>query len=98
MSYNVLHIFGYGQCQLIDTGTNKKILLSNVQSEVDAVVSDIYGQKPPSNTGTSDYHAITILKDMYTQYTSKNGKTFRVQTSLLNNTLIDNLATAISNA
>ncbi len=83
---NTIHIFGYGETQVIGNEFNIKVSTSELKT-VDAVISDINANKP--TTATADdgkYHVITIYAGN-TQYGSeKEGKEFNYsfETSLLN--------------
>jgi hypothetical protein len=86
--YNTLHIFGYGETQVITDTENKKVATDSIVG-VQALVDDIYSKKPDSNPATIDYATITILNDIFADYSDEEGNHFRVDYSELNAALID---------
>ena len=94
--YNTLHIFGYGECQVITDTENKKVPTSDCPS-AQAVVDMVYALKPADNTAGTDYRAINIFNDMFADYQSPEGN-FRVDYSEVNSALIDALVTEVENA
>lgn len=96
MSYNTLHIFGYGECQVITDTENKKVPTSDCASAQN-VVDMVYALKPVGNNAGTDYRTITIFNDMFADYQSPEGN-FRVEYAELDAALIDTLVTEIENA
>lgn len=86
--YNTLHIFGYGETQVITETENKKVATDSIVG-VQAVVDDLYSKKPADNPATSDYRVISIFNDMFADYSDELGNSFRVEYSELNVALID---------
>ena len=86
--YNTLHIFGYGETQVITDTENKKVATDSIVG-VQALVDDLYSKKPADNPATTDYRTITILNDMFADYSDEEGNSFRVDYSELNAALID---------
>jgi hypothetical protein len=86
--YNTLHIFGYGEIQVITDTENKKVATDSIVG-VQALVDDLYSKKPSDNPATSNYRVITILNDMVADYSDEEGNNFRVDYSELNAALID---------
>jgi hypothetical protein len=86
--YNTLHIFGYGECQVITDTENKKVPTEDCPS-AQAVVDMVYALKPEGNTAGTDYRAINIFNDMFADYSDEEGNNFRVDYSELNAALID---------
>jgi hypothetical protein len=88
--WSTLHIFGYGETQLIGNDFNKKVPTSALISVL-AVIDDVYSFKPEGNTATKEYHAINIFNDMFADWqTSQQGvEGWRVNYSELNNVAID---------
>jgi hypothetical protein len=86
--YNTLHIFGYGETQVITDTENKKVATDSIVG-VQAVVDDLYSKKPADNPATSDYRVISIFNDMFADYSDELGNNFRVDYSELNAALID---------
>ena len=94
--WSTLHIFGYGETQLIGADFNKKVP-STVLTTLQAVVDNVYSFKPAGNTATKEYHAINIFNDMFADWqTSQQGiEGWRVQYPELDATLIDALVAEI---
>ena len=93
---NTIHIFGYGETQLIGSETNKKVSTSTL-TKVQAVIDNVYSQKPTDNNAGTEYHAINIFYDMFADYIPKTReeKSFRVKFSDLDATLINELVDEI---
>ena len=96
-TWSTLHIFGYGETQLIGDNYNKKVATSSLTT-VQPVVDNVYSFKPEGNTATEDYHAINIFNDMFADWQPKDGEGWRVQYSDLDQTLIDALVAEIESA
>jgi hypothetical protein len=86
--YNTLHIFGYGETQVITETENKKVATDSIVG-VQALVDDLYSKKPSGNAATTDYRTISIFNDMFADYSDEEGNHFRVDYSELNAALID---------
>ncbi|CAB4158343.1 hypothetical protein UFOVP699_2 [uncultured Caudovirales phage] len=86
--YNTLHIFGYGETQVITDTENKKVATDSIVG-VQALIDDIYSKKPADNPATTEYRVITILNDIFADYSDEQGNNFRVDYSELNAALID---------
>ena len=69
-TWSTLHIFGYGETQLIGTDSNKKVP-STALTTLEAVVNNVYSFKPEDNTATEEYHAINIFHDMFADWQPK---------------------------
>lgn len=95
-TFNTLHIFGYGETQLITDTENKKVSSSELTG-VDAVVADVYANKPEDADAGIEYHAVNIFNDLFADYLPKDAsqKPFRVEYSKLNATLIDALVAEV---
>ena len=96
MSYNTLHIFGYGECQVITDTENKKVPTSDCAS-VQAVVDMVYALKPSGNSAGTDYRTINIFNGLFADYQSPEGS-FRVEYAELDPALIDQLVAEIQAA
>jgi hypothetical protein len=94
--WSTLHIFGYGETQLIGTDFNKKVNTS-LLTTAQAVIDNVYSFKPEGNTATKEYHAINIFNDMFADWqTSQQGVDgWRVEYSELDATAIDALIAEI---
>lgn len=74
VTWSTLHIFGYGETQLIGTDSNKKVP-SSVLTTLTAVVNNVYSFKPEDNTANEEYHAINIFNDMFADWQTKESET-----------------------
>ena len=72
-TWSTLHIFGYGEIQLIGTDFNKKVP-STALTTLTAVVNNVYSFKPEDNTANEEYHAINIFNDMFADWQPKEGE------------------------
>jgi hypothetical protein len=96
MEYNTLHIFGYGECQVITETENKKVPIEDCPS-AQAVVDMLYAFKPEGNNAGTDYRAISIINNIMGDYQSPEGN-FRVEYAELDSALIDQLVSEIEAA
>ena len=94
MSWNTLHIFGYGQDQLI-SDTENKLVNADLCPKTQAVVDMVYALKPDGNAATSNYRNINIFHDLFADYADEEGNRFRVEYADLNSALIEKLVTEI---
>ena len=94
MEFKTLHIFSYGETQVITDEVNKKTATENV-ADVPALVASIYALKPADSPATSDYRVITVFKDMFADFSDESGNHFRVDYDQLNLSLIDSVATVV---
>jgi len=97
MTWNTLHIFGYGQDQLI-SDTGNKLVNADLCPKTQDVVNMVYALKPQGNAATTNYRNINILNDLFADYVDEEGNRFRVEYSELDSKLIEQLAAEIQNA
>ncbi len=95
MSWNTLHIFGYGQIQLV-SNTENKLVDSNLCPSTQLVVDMIYSHKPEGNSATIDFRTINIFNQLFSDYQSIED-TFRTNYSELDIALIEQLVTEVRN-
>lgn len=95
--YNTLHIFGYGETQVISDTENKKVASSEL-SGVQPVVDNIYSLKPVDNNAGLDYATINVFNGIFVDYSDNQGNRFRVDYSEVDEALIDALVTEVENA
>ena len=93
-TWSTLHIFGYGETQLIGEDFNKKVLTSEL-TKVQAVVDNLYSFKPEGSTATEDYHSINVFKDLFGAYVLKDLNDWRVKYAELDATAIEELVAEI---
>lgn len=92
-NFNTIHIFGYGEAQIIGKDLNKKGLITTL-TKVQAVVDDIYSKKPADNTAGKEYHSVSIFEGMFADFSpkAKGEKSFRVKYAELDATKVNKLA------
>lgn len=64
-----IHIFGYGESQIISDTTNFKANISNFK-KLQAVIDDVKSKKPADKI-SADYHTINIFGDLRADYIAK---------------------------
>ena len=93
-TWNTIHIFGYGETQIIGKDLNKKVPTS-VLTTVQAVVDNAYSKKPEDNNAEAEYHAVNIFNDMFADFQPKSGNAFRTKFADLDASLIEALEAEI---
>ena len=95
-NWSTLHIFGYGETQLIGKDFNKKVP-STVLTTLTDVVNNVYSFKPEGNETTEEYHAINIFNTMFSDWQPKisDAKGWRTEYAELDATAIDALVAEI---
>lgn len=95
-TFNTIHIFGFGDVQVIKDKTNKtkkRVTLTSVQS----VIDNIWSKKPSDNTCGNEFHTINIFNDMFVDFQAKakgeNG--FRLKYDEIDASLIEALVTEV---
>jgi hypothetical protein len=96
---STIHIFGYGETQVIgkdgDTSVNKKVSTS-LLTKVTPVVDDVYSFKPTDNLSPNEYHAINIFNNMFADYQpSGEFDSWRTEWALLDQAYIDALVAEV---
>jgi len=96
---STLHIFGYGETQVIgqdgDTNISKKVPTSSL-TKVTPVVDDVYSFKPQDNLSPNEYHAINIFNEMFADYQPKGEfDSWRTEWEKLNAVAIDELVAEV---
>lgn len=97
MAFNTLHIFGYGETQVISDTENKKVASADL-SGVQPVIDNIYSFKPVDNNAGLDYRTINVFNGLFVDYSDNQGNHFRVDYSEVNSELINALVTEVENA
>jgi hypothetical protein len=90
--WNTIHIFSYGETQIIGKGINKKVSNDSL-TKLQAVINHFYNKKPLDNNSTTDFHVINIFNDMFADYCPKEikVKSFRTEYADLDSKIIGNL-------
>jgi hypothetical protein len=96
-SWNTIHIFGFGTVQVISDTQNVQAPVSTFQEEVDAVVDDVWANKPEGYTGAKSFHAINNFNTLFSDWlpNQPNAESFRVEASKLDESLLDALAESV---
>ena len=91
-NWSTIHIFGYGETQIIGKDLNKKVATSSL-TKVQDVIDMVYATKPQDNPCTKEYHAINIFEGMFSDFQPKaqGEKGFRTQWDKLTQATIDAL-------
>jgi hypothetical protein len=96
-TFNTLHIFGFGDVQVITKDGGKTKKAKNLTT-LQAVIDNIWSKKPADNNISSkDYHAINIFNDMFADWQSKikGEKNYRTKYDELNYQLIETLVAEV---
>jgi hypothetical protein len=95
MNYSTIHIFNFGVIQVIGKNFNIQTAISNVQSEVDACIDDIWS-KVPTNI-QKDYHSINVFNNVFASWNTriKGEEGFRVGYKDLDASLFEALVTSV---
>lgn len=98
MAWNTLHIFAYGQCQLIGDNYNKLVDTSELNPlTVNAAIAEVWTHKPADSTASENFHAINCFNNMFADWLPQTGDSFRVDWSNLDAFPINVLADEIYN-
>lgn len=91
MSWNTIHIFGFGDVQV--NGPDGKTKKATELTKLQAVIDSIWSKKPEDNNSGKSYHAINIFKDIRADWHMKRKEDsgFRVDYSEINQSLIQEL-------
>jgi hypothetical protein len=109
MSFNTIHVFGYGETQIIKADGSKKVASSSLAT-LQALVDHVESMKPEEVNIEDGYHVIHIMNGMNVQYLGKmpegvNGRmnretkrSFRVDYKDVNHDFINNLVAELEAA
>jgi len=88
--FNTIHIFAYGEAQIIGKDLNFKAAISKF-TKLQAVIDDIKAKKPADVTA-GDYHAINIFYSIDVRYMGKaKENSFSCKLAELNETKLNAL-------
>ena len=88
--FNTIHIFAYGEAQIIGKDLNYKAAISKF-TKLQAVIDDIKSKKP-ADVAAGDYHAINIFYSINVRYMGKaKENSFSCNLSELNETKLNAL-------
>lgn len=104
---STLHIFGYGEAQVIgqdgETSVNKKAASSQLTG-LQSVIDNVFSKKPENNSSTNNIHAVNIFNNLFADFQPhqelgaagvNHGEGFRVPFLELDKALIDALVAEI---
>ena len=95
MNYSTIFIFNFGVVQVIGKNFNIQTAISNVQSEVDACINNVWLKVPTSIQ--KDYHSINIFNNLFANWNTriKGEEGFRVDYKDLDASLFEALVTSV---
>jgi hypothetical protein len=104
-SWSTIHIFGYGESQIIgvgddDKGFSNKVATSTL-TKVEPFMDDLFTHKPADNTSVkTEYHCVHIFQGNEVRFISKTEgvEGFTVKIDLLNQTTLQELVDELSTA
>ncbi len=70
-NWNTLHIFGFGDVQVITSKTSVTKAASSL-TKLKAVIDNIWSTKPVGYVGTEEYHAINTFEGSFSNWQAKN--------------------------
>lgn len=95
-NWSTLHIFGFGDVQVVakDGGKTKK---ADTLTKLQAVIDNVWDNKPEDYKGVKEYHAINIFDGMFADWQSKakDDKGYRTEYSKLNIAAIEELVAEV---
>jgi hypothetical protein len=97
---NTLHIFGYGETQVIgqNDGVNvNKKAPNSVLTFLQPVIDNVYSYKPQDNLAINEFHAINIFEGLFSDYMPKDSvnKSWRTPYEQLDQNAIDTLVAEV---
>jgi hypothetical protein len=103
MKFNTIHLFGYGEGQIIGTddnekGFNKKKPIADLTT-VDAFIDDVFAHKPEENTAKKEsYHLVNIFANGHVRFMPKEQEVegFQVAIADLNKEKLEALVAELS--
>jgi len=95
-NWNTIHIFGYGETQIIGEDINKKVSSSSLTKAIQ-VVSMVYDTKPQDVVCSIDYNVVTIYNGRYSDFQPKprGEQGFTTDYLFLSQSLINGLVSEI---
>jgi hypothetical protein len=88
--FNTIHVFAYGEAQIIGKDLNFKASISKF-TKLQAVIDDVKSKKP-ANVTAGDYHAINIFHSIDVRYMGKaKENSFSCKVAELNETKLNAL-------
>jgi hypothetical protein len=80
-----------------DFSINEKKALTSTLTKAQAIIDFVYGKKPADSDAGVEFHAITIVRNVYGMYVPKNvnEKVFRIEYKDMDATLIQDLVSEL---
>lgn len=95
-NWNTIHIFGFGTVQAISDTENVQAPIASVQEQAQAVIDNVWDNRPEDYVGEKTYHAINNFNAASSSWLPNTEvKSFRVEAADLNQALLDTLAEAV---
>ena len=96
-TFNTIHIFGFGCVQVITDTQNVQCNITEVQTEADACIDNVWNNKPADYVGTKSYHAINTFNELFSDWQANvaGEKGFRVPYDQLDPVFFEALANAV---
>jgi hypothetical protein len=89
MKLNIIHIFSYGEAQIISESINFKSSVSDFK-ELQNVIDDVKSKRP-DGIKEGDYHVINIFGDLRVDYVAKKDGTYKIDFKDLDKVKLDAL-------
>lgn len=92
-TFSTLHIFGFGDVQLIMEDGTSTTKPASTLTTLQAYIDNVWGNAPEGYTGTKEYHAINTFNDLFADWqpSVQGQKGFRVPFPSLDQALLDAL-------
>jgi len=92
-NWSTLHVFGFGDSQVIAPENSGKTKKSNDLTNLNAFVNHIWSLKPEGNAGQKEYHSINLFNGLFCDWHPLNREedSFRIEFNLIDQKIIDDL-------
>jgi len=92
-----IHIFNYGETQLISKDHSVKVNSNLVSGETTTLIDGIWNLKPSGTTGNKEFHVIHVFGYDDVRWLGGNKTHFTLKNNTILKPLIDNLITELVN-
>jgi hypothetical protein len=93
----IIHIFNYGETQLISKEHSVKVKTDLVSGETTTLINTIWNLKPSGTTGNKEFHVIHVFGYDDVRWLGGNKTHFTLKNNTTLKPLIDNLITELVN-
>jgi len=95
-NWSTIHLFKYGETQIIGNNFNKKFSSSSL-TKIGDVAIEVFSKKPQDVNASLDFHAVNIFNGGFADFlpSVKGEKAFRVPFNELNISVINDLVTEL---